>query len=392
MIMHPDLIKPKRSDASDCVLEYSLDWIMIRLVKAAIPDSSLKVSTMKRSSRIAFTLVELLVVIAIIGILVALLLPAVQQAREAARRVQCLNHLKQIGLATLNHESAQGHMPSCGWGFRWTGDPDMGFGPKQPGGWTYDLLAYMEETAIAEIGRGLDGSARNEALGVLNSQVITGFICPSRRAVKGYPARETSFNAALPSLMGKLDYAINGGTGRILGPGPSSISCLETYPDCRTNSGTLEDRDRNTIDPVFDGISTERSKVKLRQLKDGTTHTLLVAEKYLNPELYETGTGCADNNSIFQGNDWDSVRWTPQIDARRPTLITSESQAERPPRRDTPGLGNCHQNFGSAHTSGFNAVLCDGSVHSLSYDIDLFVWSAAGTRANGEDFGSVSAQ
>src|SRR4051812_22680085 len=117
------------------------------MVSIAHPTRLVRLTKYRRSSRSmirglsfgGFTLVELLVVIAIIGILVALLLPAVQAAREAARRSECENHLKQLSLGCLLHKDTQKFLPSVGWGYAWVGDPDLGFGKTQPGGWHFNI-------------------------------------------------------------------------------------------------------------------------------------------------------------------------------------------------------------------------------------------------------------
>ena len=101
---------------------------------AAPPPDTHLVIIMKRRS--GFTLVELLAVVAIIGLLVGLMLPAIQSAREAARRTTCGNNLKQLAVACLEYDESQRHFPSGGWGYQWNGDPDPGLGPPQPGGWT----------------------------------------------------------------------------------------------------------------------------------------------------------------------------------------------------------------------------------------------------------------
>ncbi len=140
-------------------------------------------------TRVGFTLVELLVVIAIIGILVALLLPAVQAAREAARRNQCKNNLKQLALGCLLHEQTQKFLPSGGWSDFWWADPNRGYGGKQPGGWYYNILAYIEEQALRDLGKGQTyGTAAYTAASIsLHQTPVSIFICPSRRAVKLYP-------------------------------------------------------------------------------------------------------------------------------------------------------------------------------------------------------------
>ena len=156
-----------------------------------------------------------------------------------------------------------------------------------------------------------------------------------------------------------------------------SLTCLTTYPRCAwTHTDAF-------LQQRFDGISTERSEVRVRHVKDGLSHTLFAAEKYLNPNDYETGANCTDNNALFQGNDWDIARWVPEVSRTTGQMSAASANARRP-LQDTKGFENCTERFGSAHASVFQAVFCDGSVHSIGYDMDLFVLNAIGTRARGE--------
>ena len=134
-----------------------------------------------------FTVVELLMVIVIIGILISLLLPAVQMAREAARRGQCTNNLKQLATGCLNHESAIKTFPTNGWAFAFLGHPDRGVGISQPGGWIYNILPYIEQDSLYRGQAGLTGGSLQTAAATLMQTPVPPLYCPSRRPPALYP-------------------------------------------------------------------------------------------------------------------------------------------------------------------------------------------------------------
>jgi hypothetical protein len=148
--------------------------------------------------------------------LVSLLLPAAQAAREAGRRAQCANQLKQIALAFHLHHDAHGKLPSGGWGYRWAGDPDRGFGKSQPGSWAYSCLPYLEENRLHKIGANIsDAAAKKAALTQILETPVGVFYCPTRRAAVAIPntvaAAYAPLNASQPALCAHSDYAANVG-------------------------------------------------------------------------------------------------------------------------------------------------------------------------------------
>jgi prepilin-type N-terminal cleavage/methylation domain-containing protein/prepilin-type processing-associated H-X9-DG protein len=327
----------------------------------------------KRSSR-AFTLVELLVVIAIIGILVALLLPAVQAAREAARRMQCSNNLKQMSLAAHNHLTAAGHLPAGGWGWYWIGDPDKGNGWQQPGGWMYNLLPYVEQQNLHGLQSNQTGAARLAAATQMIQTPLPSFNCPTRRRTKLYLIGTSDGRQRQPCFSNKhetgarSDYAANGGD--VYTDASSGGNGMLHYygPDNYANG--VSGQARNEFDAmakISNGISFPGSTIEQPEISDGLSNTLLYAEKYVPADMYETATNGGDNESMYIGDNGDNVRWTG---------------ASYLPRQDRRGY-DTWTIFGSAHPGNFNAAMCDGSVRQVSYDVDAEVIRRAGNRRDG---------
>ncbi len=326
------------------------------------------------AARRAFTLVELLVVITIIGILVGLLMPAVQAAREAARKNTCANNLKSFGLAAQTHEQANGFYPTGGWGTNWVGDPDRGFSLKQPGGWIYNLLSYMDNTNLHDMAVGQTDTTKATTNAVMIATPLPFYYCPTRRRITTYPSPTsvTYYNAtisATPPVVARSDYAACIGDNALFPviPGP---------PDLATGDGNYSWPNDNVPNGTgMTGISYQRSQVTAAHIADGATNTYFAGERYLDPNHYEDGADPADQRCALGGWNYDNYR---------------DAVAGKPPAQDNlNGIpsgapsNSSTTTFGSGHPGGFNVVFCDGSIHSISYSIDQETHRRLANRADG---------
>jgi prepilin-type N-terminal cleavage/methylation domain-containing protein/prepilin-type processing-associated H-X9-DG protein len=317
----------------------------------------------------AFTLVELLVVITIIGILIALLLPAVQAAREAARRMQCSNNLKQLSLGCLLHEHANGWLPTGGWGFPWCGDTDRGFGGRQPGGWCFNVLPYIEQQALHDMSAGGTDAERAAANGVRVATPLTTFTCPTRRSPTVLPIGCVPwYNCTGMTGHFSSCYAANAGETSLYLVTPTG------YP----LPASFAAGDAFAWDPQFgriNGICFLHSLVKMVEITDGASNTFLLGEKCINPDQYLTGQDGGDDWTIFSGAQDDILRSC--------SVASDGAYYPEPPTEDTPGDGLSCLRFGSAHNGSLNMSLCDGSVRAISYMIEFEIFRRLCNRQDG---------
>ena len=360
-----------------------------------------------------FTLVELLVVIAIIGILVALLLPAIQAAREAARRTQCKNQLKQIGLAIHNHVDSYRVFPTGGAGiypkiedYVENGKP---LGPDKQGlNWCFQILPYLEEGAVHGITTQIQ----------LQRAVLPLYVCPSRRSAT--MAQVTANIDGEEQQVFLLDYAASQ---------PCTVECPPGGFGCPDPPARYDPRAAVPITPakyelnwpsfwggknmankqqgndqIYDGVIVRSPwelnggpppdstpghpvgrflksprPISFAKIADGTSKTFMLGEKYVRNDMYEGG-GYSDDKGWSDGWDPDAIRST----CFQPYQDSDGFEFQPLGPADIFGHDKDVLYFGSAHPGGFNAIYADGSIQTLSYDVDVVLFNGLATRAGGE--------
>lgn len=318
-----------------------------------------------RPAFLGFTLVELLVVIAIIGILVGLLLPAIQAARESSRKTQCMNNLKQIGLAAINYESANSVVPPSHL---------SGIGHAT---WLVIIMPYMEQTAYFEQSNmtmqywGLPDAIRKIH--------IQSYYCPSRSR----PTGDLSIEGDTRSCPGGeehrpgalADYAMCGGDhqgwpvwhylgNKINGIAAKTVE-LRTNGECPTKV-----------------VVHWKAKRKFKQVKDGLSNTFLVGEKYVHPDFagrleFGDNAFCNDNSDLSYTRQAGAINTSGNHDF---SIVGSPTFSS-----DPEVVKEYNRNFGSSHSGGVcNFVYCDGSVRSLDPSTDGLVLAAQANIFDGK--------
>jgi prepilin-type N-terminal cleavage/methylation domain-containing protein/prepilin-type processing-associated H-X9-DG protein len=321
--------------------------------------------------RRGFTLIELLVVIAVIVILMALLLPAVQAVREAARRMQCINNLKQIALAALNFHDVNQGLPA-------------GVVPAPVNGSPLAMiLPYLEQGAMyAQFNLSVDLSS-SAANSTARDNNVSAFLCPSDPSSGAYAE---FYSAGSAGAMGRSNY----------------------YGNLGAHGWVLDAQGSQTKDSRLTGIFATSSSTRMADIGDGTSNTLLFAEikrgafplhdgndmTVVPPNLWGTGSPATNTNNLSPPAACNTP--TPPtinyigLEYQRGHLITALYNHTLTPNSKgldciaLPTLDQGHKAARSCHPGGVNVARADGSVRFVKESISLPAWKALGTRCGGE--------
>ena len=289
--------------------------------------------------RRGFTLVELLVVIAIIGILIGMLLPAVQQVREAARRTQCANNVRQLSLSVLNYESAHMRFPP-GWNSQSEFDSSPGWG------WAAIVLPFIEQNNLASQIDFRSSITAPINQGVLE-QVIETHICPSD------PDPEVA-------SLGQLTSGPVGSGGGSTTRNPIQTSSGDELMVSRSNySGVFGSLEVNEDPFAGNGVFFGNSRIGFRNISDGSSNTVMIGERR---------------------NDLGVVTWLGVIDGIEEPFARIVGAADHSPNDDGGGF----EDFRSYHPGGVNMGVADGSTQFVSDSISEADFQALGSRNGGE--------
>ncbi len=329
-----------------------------------------------------FTLVELLVVIAIIGILVALLLPAVQAAREAARRMQCSNNLKQIGLAAHNYNDTYKTLP-------WNNDLGDGFVPNTPDrrwnqySWMVAILPFIEQSPTYDALHAQNVHNRREIFTTiptnLKEQIIPGYICPSNDQEPIRTGQVGGYHHGPGQTAAGTDYSGNlghiWGGWKDCGPVADITPPPAEFPNMfvkGANPGTpwVDGQNVNENNTVINGVFKYHGSFRLAQITDGTANTVMVFE-----DMHWRGRDNVANP--HSRTHTDDAAWISPLAAvnsiRNP--INNKGVIWVGDRR-------CH-GWSSNHPGGAQAALCDGSVRFVPETVDHVVRYKIGVRNDG---------
>jgi prepilin-type N-terminal cleavage/methylation domain-containing protein len=297
--------------------------------------------------RRGFTLIELLVVIAIIAILIALLLPAVQQAREAARRSQCLNNLKQLGLALHNYHDAYNTFPPG-----WIGASPAGADTEGLSGfaWGAQLLPYVDQGPLYN-SLNFKASCFDSAFnGPALSTVLSVFRCPSDPSRDRWDIKDEANPTTTLATLPTANYVGSFGT-----EGFEDLCENPPFPNAQCRG---------------DGVFYHNSVIRMRDLTDGSSNTLMVGEHKTDTRSIITASGDPPWHSTWVG----FVAGGEEPAAR----IVGVSD-------HTPNHPALHMDdYSSWHTGGVHLLMGDGRVRFLTENVDLNLWKSIATRSGGE--------